>query len=95
MEAMHGVHMGRKHIKSQASPENPQVPMEDEFSTTNLLEVVGAVEMEQNEMSGLVTAWQPLAPLALIAGVHESIKCVLLGDIVCGLATLQHALDRV
>ena len=37
--------MGWEHIKSQARAENPQVPIEDEFSMTNLLEyeVVGAV----------------------------------------------------
>ena len=43
----------------------------------------------------MVIAWQSLVLLALIAGVHESIKHVLLDDIGYGLATLQHALDRV
>lgn len=45
-------------------------------------------------MSWLVMAWQSLALLALIAGAHESIKRVLLGDVGCGLATLQRGLDR-
>lgn len=75
---------------AQARAENPQVPIEDEFSVTSLLEheAVGAVQMEQNEMAWLVIAWQSLVLLALIAGVRESIKHVLLGDVGYGLVTL-------
>lgn len=94
LETMCGIHMGWEPIKSQAGAENSKVPIEDAFSMTGLLqhEVVGAVEMEQNEMSRFVVAWQSLV---LLAGVHELIKRVLLCDIGCGLATLQLALDGV